>query len=47
LVLSLNRLKGLIIWLENKVKSLEEELRKSKEDFEDLDLVYKNSYSCE
>ena len=31
--------------MEDKVKSLEEELRKSKEDFENLDLVYKNS-SC-
>jgi len=34
--------------LENKVKSLKEELRKSKEDFENLDLVYRNSScSCE
>jgi len=34
--------------LENIVKSLEEELSKTKEDFENLDLVYKNSScSCE
>jgi len=45
LALSLNRLKGLNNWLENRVKSLEEELNKTKEDFENLDLVYKNS-SC-
>ena len=33
--------------MENKVKSLEEELSKRKEDFENLKLVYKNcSYSC-
>ena len=48
MTLSLNQLKGLNNWLENKVKSLEEELRKTKEDFENLDLVYKNSScSCE
>ena len=48
MALSLNRLKGLNNWLENKVKSLEEELRKTKEDFENLDLIYKNSScSCE
>jgi len=40
-----NRLKGLNNWLENRVKSLEEELEKSKVDFENLDLIYKNS-SC-
>ena len=45
LALFLNRLKGLNNWLENRVKSLEEELSKTKEDFENLDLVYKNS-SC-
>jgi len=32
-------------WLENRVKSLEEELEKSKVDFENLDLIYNNS-SC-
>jgi len=40
-----NRLKGLNNWLENRVKALEEELEKSKIDFENLDLIYKNS-SC-
>jgi len=38
-------LKGLNNWLENRVKSLEEELSKTKKDFENLELVYKNS-SC-
>jgi len=48
LTLSHNRLKGLNNWLENRVKSLEEELRKIKEDFENLDLIYKNSTcSCD
>jgi len=48
LTLSHNRLKGLNNWLENRVESLEEELGKTKEDFENLDLIYKNSYcSCE
>jgi len=32
-------------WLENKVKSLEEELENSKTDFENLEIFYKNS-SC-
>jgi len=45
LTLSLNRLKGLNNWLENRVKSLEEELSKTKEDVENLELVYKSS-SC-
>jgi len=40
-------LKGLNNWLENRIKSLEEELGKTKEDFENLDLIYKNSCSCE
>ena len=41
-------MKGLNNWLENKVKDLEEELCKTKEDLENLDLIYKNSsYSCE
>jgi len=48
LELSLNRLKGLNNWLENKVKDLEEELCKTKEDLENMDLIYKNSScSCE
>ena len=48
LVLSHNRLKSLNNWLENRVKSLEEKLRKTKEDFENLDLIYKNSTcSCD
>jgi len=45
LTLSLNRLKGLNNWLENRVKSLEEELSNTKEDVENLELVYKKS-SC-
>jgi len=45
LALSLNWLKGLNNWLENRVKSLEEELSKTKEDFENLELVYKSSSS--
>jgi len=36
-------LKGLNNLLENRVKTLEEELEKSKVDFENLDLIYKNS----
>jgi len=48
LALSFNRLKGLNNWLENKVTSLEEELCKTNEDLEHLDLIYKNSScSCE
>jgi len=48
LTLSHNRLKGLNNWLENRVKSLEEEFGKTKEDFENLDLIYKNSTcSCD
>jgi len=48
LALSLNRLKGLNNWLENKVKDLEKELYKTNEDLEHLDLIYKNSScSCE
>jgi len=48
LTLSHNQLKGLNNWLENRVKSLDEELGKTKEDFENLDLIYKNSScSCE
>jgi len=45
LTLSLNRLKGLNNWLENKVKDLEEDLCKTKEDLENLDLIYKDC-SC-
>jgi len=48
LALSHNRLKDLNNWLENRIKYLEEELGKAKEDFENLDLIYKNSSSsCE
>ena len=48
LALSLNKLKGLNNWLENKVKDLEKELYNTKEDLEHLDLIYKNSScSCE
>jgi len=43
LVLSNNRLKGLNNWLEKKVKTLEEELEKSKNDFEKLEKHCKNS----
>jgi len=39
-----NRLKGLNNWLENKVKTLEEELNNSKIGFESLEMIYKNSY---
>ena len=40
-----NRLKGMNSWLENRVKTLEEELENSKTNFENLEIVYKNS-SC-
>jgi len=40
-----NRLKALINWLENRAKTLEEELNHSKTDFESLEMIYKNS-SC-
>ena len=43
LALSNNRLKGLNNWLENRVKTLEEELEKSKIDFENLEMHCKNS----
>jgi len=39
-----NRLKGLNNWLENKVKSLEEELNNTKIDFENLEIFYKRYY---
>jgi len=39
-----NRLKGMNSWLENRVKTLEEELENSKTDFENLEIVYKNSF---
>jgi len=39
LALSHNQLKGLNNWLENRVMSLEQELRKTMEDFEKLDLI--------
>jgi len=45
LALSNNRLKGLNKWLENRVKTLEEELEKSKNDFENLEMHCKKS-SC-
>jgi len=38
-----NRFKGLNNWLENRVKTLEEELNHSKTDFETLKMIYKNS----
>jgi len=38
-------LKGFNIWLENRVKALEKELENSKTDFENLEMLYKNS-SC-
>jgi len=48
LAFSLNQLKGLNKWLENRVKSLEEDLNHSKTDFEILEMIYKNSsYNCE
>jgi len=40
-----NRLKGLNNWLENRVKTLEEELNNSKSDFDILEMIYQNS-SC-
>jgi len=39
-----NRLKGMNNWLENKVKALEEKLNNSKNDFENLEMIYKNSF---
>jgi len=45
LALSNNRLKGLNKWLEKRVKALEEELEKSKSDFENLETHCKKS-SC-
>jgi len=39
-----NRLKGLNNWLENRVRALEEELENSKTDFENLEMLYKNSF---
>jgi len=38
-----NRLKGLNNWLENRVKTLEEELSHSKTYFETLEMIYQNS----
>jgi len=43
LVLSNNRLKGLNNWLEKRVKALEEELEKSKNDFENMETHCKTS----
>jgi len=45
LVLLNNKLKGLNKWLENRVKTLKEELSHSKTDFETLEMIYQNS-SC-
>jgi len=40
-------LKGFNNWLENKVKTLEEELNNLKIDFQKLEIIYKNSsYKC-
>jgi len=39
-----NFLKGLNNWLENRVKTFEEELNNSKTNFENLEMIYKNSY---
>jgi len=41
LALLYNRLKGMNNWLENRVKTLEEELENSKTDFENLEIFYK------
>jgi len=40
-----NRLKGMNNWLENRVQALEEEMNNYKNDFENLEMVYKSS-SC-
>jgi len=45
LVLSNNQLKELNSWLEKRVKSLEDEIEKSKNDFKNLETHFKNS-SC-
>jgi len=39
-----NRLKWLNNWLENRVKALEKVLENSKTDFENLEMLYKNSF---
>jgi len=41
LALSNIRLKGLNNWLENRVKTLEEKLENLKNDFENMELIYK------
>jgi len=38
-----NQLKEKNSWLENRVKALEEDLENSKTDFENLEIIYKNS----
>jgi len=38
-------MKGLNNWLENKVKTLQEELNNFKTDFENIEIIYKNSSS--
>jgi len=45
LAISNNQLKGLNNWLEKRVKTLEEELNNSKTDFENLEMIYKHSFS--
>jgi len=44
LTLSNNRLKGVNNWLKEKIKVLENYLHKSNIDFENLELIYQNSY---
>jgi len=39
-----NRMKGMNNWLENRVKALEEELNNLKNDFANLELIYKNAF---
>jgi len=46
LALSNNQLKGLNNWLEKRVKTLEEELEKSKDDFEILKSIAKTLLMC-
>jgi len=43
LVLSNNRLKGLNIWLEGRVKELKDEVLQLKTDFDHLEIIYKAS----
>ena len=41
-----NRLKGLNIWLKNRVSQLESETIDLKTDFEHLEMIYSNSVDC-